>query len=137
MNTEKIKENAKPEDLPFNGSIDTLNRIHTLINDIIICRVNQNWIGMRENLAELLNEAQGCLNQAEFLKAWKDWRRIEEYKIIIDEDNNFIFDDDLISELKNFSSWLRLKLYKHNLTMARITTGIDKLGMLYKRYNIN
>ena len=92
---------------------------------------------MKENLGELLDEAQGCLLKAELIKARKDWDEIDELKIVINEaDGTCTFDDKLPIKLKKFSSWLRLKLYRHNLTMAKTSGGLDKFAMMYKRYGI-
>jgi len=124
------------ENTPFNGSLDTLSRIHQLIIDISDYRINQNWLGMRENLGELLNEGQGCLHKAEFVKAWKDWEKIESFDISINDEGVVSFDSELPIKLKKFSSWLRLRLYRHNLTMAKSFSGMDKMANLTKRYNI-
>lgn len=123
-------------DTPFNGSLDTLSRINLLIQDIIESRVNSNWLVMKENLGELLNESQGCLTKDEYTKAWKDWGIIESYQINIDDEGYLIYDDNIPSLLQKFSSWLRLKLYKHNLTMAKTGHQFDKFNSLYKRYKI-
>lgn len=133
---ESQDKEEKQQDSPFNGSLDTLSRIHILINDISSYRVNQHWLGMKENLGELLNEGQGCLQKSEYLKAWKTWEIIESMIITINEDGTTTFDDSLPSKLKEFSSWLRLKLYRHNLTMAKTSGGLDKLQLLYNRYGL-
>ena len=129
-------EDKKEDNTPFNGSLDTLSRINQLIIDISDYRINQHWIGLRENLGELLNEAQGCLSKGEYEKAWKDWESIEALEITINSDGTLTYDDSVPFKLKKFSSWLRLKLYKHNLTMAKSFGSIDKMANLSKRYNL-
>lgn len=133
---QEVKDSEEVQDSPFNGSLDTLSRINQLITDISSYRVNNHWLGMKENLGELLNEAQGCLSKAEYKKAWADWEKIEAQQIVINDDESISFDENLPVMLKRFSSWLRLKLYRHNLTMAKTSGGLDKLQMMYNRYGI-
>lgn len=126
------------QDSPFNGSLDTLSRINNLINSISSYRVNGHWWGMKENLGELLDESQGCLGKDELKKAWRDWEEIEAMDIKINENDDTVsYDDALPLKLKKFSSWLRLKLYRHNLTMAKSSGSLDKFQMLYKRYGLH
>ena len=134
--TYKDKDSDIP-DSPFNGSLDTLARLNDLIKAVSDYRVNNHWLGMKENLGELLNEAQGCLSKDEYNKAWKDWGEIESFDISINENGSVTFDDKLPLKLKKFSSWIRLKLYRHNLTMAKISGGLDKFQMMYKRYGLS
>lgn len=133
--TESSEPVERADESPFNGSLDTLGRIHGLIQDIILCRVNQDWWGMKENLEELLNEGQGCLLKAEHIKAWKDWDEIKKIPISVSSEG-CSFDSSLPDALKSFSSWLRLKLYRHNLTMAKTSGSLDKMQLMYDRYKL-
>lgn len=134
------KKNSESEELnesPFNGSLETLQRIDKLIQDISFYRVNQNWEGMKENLGELLNETQGALNNSEYQKAWEMWNKIEEMPIIMDINNSILsYPAELPIKLKEFNSWLRFKIYKNKLTMAKSSGSLDKMDMMRKRYGL-
>jgi len=134
-----MESKQKPEDKhdsPFNGSLDTLSRINELIKDISNYRVNNHWLGMKENLGELVIEAQGCLQKEELKKAWTDWGEIEKLQIKVNDEGTVTYDEELPKKLKQFSRWIRLKLYRHNLTMAKTSGSLDKFQMMYKRYGI-
>jgi len=134
---DKNKDDDSAEESPFNGSLDTLARINNLIEDISFYNINSNIIGLKANLYELLIEGQGCLNKSEFKKAWEDWEKLDKIEIELDyEKGTYTFDDQLIIFLQKFNQWLRLKLYRHNLTMAKSSGSLDKFQMMYKRYGI-
>lgn len=134
--SKKAEEEEEGLENLFNGSIDTLNRINELIKHISAYRVNGHWIGMKENLGELLVEAQGCLSKEEYKKGWKDFLEIDQYPITVNDEGLLVYDEELPIKLKKFNQWLRLKLYKHKLTMAKGWGGYDKLQLLRKRYGL-
>lgn len=133
MGKSKDKE---PEEPAFNGAIQTLNRIDELIQHISAYRVNGHIIGLKENLGELLIEAQGFLTKPEFKKAWRDWDSIDSYSIDIDKDDNVIYDSALPFKLFKFSAWLRLRLHKHNITMPKKGAFVDGFNRTYSRYGL-
>ena len=120
----------------FNGSIDTLQRINTLIQHISIYRSNGHLQGFKENLGELFIECQGFLTKDELKKAKRDWTEINEMRLDITESGHVVYDKKLMQKMIDYSSWLRLKLHKHEVTMASksdLKRGFDKL---YQRYNL-
>jgi hypothetical protein len=132
--------NKEEEKSVFNGSLDTLTRINNLIIDISLYRVNEHWFGMKENLGELLVEAQGCLSESknnnEFKELWGEWNEIEEMVIVFNDDGTLTFDEKLPKALKDFNAKLRLKLYRHDLTMAKASGFVDRLSRLSNHYGI-
>ena len=126
----------KTDNSAFNGALHTLERINELINHISIYYVNDHWIGLKKNLAELLIESQGFLSKPEYQKAWKDWALIDSKSIWFDNRGNVHYDDDLPKLLFKFSAWLRYKLHKHKVTMAGKSEIEDGLKRMYGKYKL-
>lgn len=135
MKEEKESENNKNESA-FNGSLNTLERIHELIQHISAYMVNGHLLGVKENLGELLIESQGFLTKVEYKKAWIDWEKINKIKLTITDDGNIIFEEELKDKLFKFSAWLRLKLHRHKVTIAPKAELIDGLTNVYSKYKI-
>lgn len=130
----------------FNGSLDTLDRIGTLLKLCSDYCVNDNIRGYKRNLWELLKESQGFLKSEEIKTARKIWigdkdkkrKGIKDYDISYDEDNDkYSYDKELFDLLEKFDFWIRLKLHRQQVTMAKRRDMIDKMVGLKNRYGIN
>jgi hypothetical protein len=125
-------QNSEDEGRFWNGSLATLERIHNLICDITRYDVNGNFLGYRNNLKELYFETRGFLSKPERIKARKEWEAIESMTLIVDAENGTASYDLLLPKaLDRFNSWLRLRLHRHNVTMAK--GDLAQLGLSFQR----
>lgn len=138
MEAEARGKDSDVVEAAFNGSLQTLERIHNLILHISAYRVNNNIFGFRNNLSELLIESQGFLSKQEYVKAWKDWEKLAEFEISVCEDEEAaVYDDRLLLLLDRFNAWLRLKLHRHKVTMASKREMIHGLDKIKKKYGLD
>lgn len=128
------EQQQKEAEAAFNGSLQTLDRIHALLNDASKYVVNEHLLGYKANLRELFKESQGFLNAAERKRAWSMWLKIAAIPIIRDDEDNITFDSQLWDLLEAFDFWLRFKLHKHHVTMVtkqQLEFGISKIAKKY------
>lgn len=128
----EVKTPAEEEGAVFNGSLATLERIHNLIVDITRYDVNFNLLGYRNNLKELYFESRGFLDKKERVQARNTWEKIKGLKCVVDhERGTSVYAPELPDLLDLFNSWLRLRLHRHNVTMAK--KDLMNIGVNFQR----
>ena len=137
MNARKLKETDRESvSVAFNGSLQTLDRIHEILCCMSKYAANGHIVGWKANLKELFKEAQGFLTTAERETAWKKWRKIELCPIVI-KDDVAKWDASLETALDELDFWLRLKLHTHKVTMASKKEWQHGLQKLAKKYDLD
>ncbi len=122
----------------FNGSLQTLDRIHELLQHCSAYCVNEHVVGYRQNLKEIFKEAQGFLSKAELLVANKKWGEVEGYSVVVDQERDTAtFDEGLLVALEAFDFWIRLKLHRHHVTMASKREFQHGLKHMMSRYGLD
>jgi hypothetical protein len=120
----------------WNMSLMTLKRIDELLKHCQVYSVNNHVLGLKNNLFEIYKESKGWLNSKEIKTADKQWSKINEYEIKIENDI-LVFDNDLKPLLDKFDFWIRYKLHKKKVTFdSKDISNNRGLSGLGKKYNL-
>lgn len=125
------------QDVAFNSSLATLERINEYIVHADSYLVNDHIIGFKKNLFLLYVHSRGFLTKPELLKADKDWNVVDGFDISVKDDELVVYDDQLYIQMVRMYKWLVFRLHKHKVTMASKKEGFWGVDKIMKKYGLS
>lgn len=122
----------------WNMSLMTLQRIDQLLKDCQKYSVNNNLLGLRQNMLEVYKESRPWLKKPEKVTAQKKWEKVQEFKFEYNyEEQSISYPDGLREALDDFDFWIRNKLHVHKVTFDSKDVQKNRgMAGLQSKYNL-